>query len=86
MRAGGLASAAAAADSLLLEVFLSSAATRLTGMTTDDDGDLAPVLDLAAESDDVVDDVGDDVSSPASSRSLAICAQHEQIAETVELH
>ena len=55
----GLASTAAAAGSLLelaveLEVFLSSAPTRLTGMTTDE-GDLAPVLDLV-ESDDVDDD------------------------------
>jgi len=83
-RADGLASATDSLLLLLLEVFLSSEPppTRLTGMTTDDDGDLEappPVLDLTGESDDVIDDVIDSwLSSPASNRSLAICAQHQQ--------
>jgi len=63
LRAGLVSSAAAAGPVLaaslepaaVVAVFLSSAPTRLTGMTTDE-GVLAPVLDLAES--DGVDDVG----------------------------
>jgi len=74
LKAGLALSAAAAVALPAVDVFLSSAPARLTGMTTGDDV-LVLVLDLPESGE--VDGVDDELSSPANIRSLAICTRQQ---------